>query len=214
MNENHERKDRNPHMTTKVMTPAIHALLRSQHHLPSYESRERTNLATDFGTHYADNNFEDRSASRTEETASEINASPNDNLALKYPSQALAQNRAQFWATLIAASLTFSFGISLISLAAYGYIALGHSLQVAAIEALLSIICEAVAVLFFRQLNETRKHTVEMYDRLRFDERIAVAIGLTESIEDLSIRSATKAKLVPLLVKPQHFSVNRTKGRV
>ena len=135
-----------------------------------------------------------------------------DDLALSYPSQALAQNRVQFWATLIAASLTLGFGIYLIGIAVYGYIALGQSLQVAAIEAFLSIILDAVSVLFFRQLNETRKYNVEMYDRMRFDERMAEAIRLTDSIDDPSTKSDTKAKLVLLLAKPQYLSIKPSKS--
>ena len=145
---------------------------------------------------------------------SDIEQPAKDDLALSYPRQALAQNRAQFWATLIAASLTLGFGIYLIGIAVYGYIALGHSLQVAAIETFLSIILDAVSVLFFRQLNETRKYNVEMYDRMRFDERMAEAIRLTESIDDPSTRSDTKAKLVLLLVKPQYLSIKQSKDRV
>ena len=137
-----------------------------------------------------------------------------DDLALSYPRQALAQNRVQFWATLIAASLTLGFGIYLIGIAVYGYIALGHSLQVAAIETFLSIILDAESVLFFRQLNETRKYNVEIYDRMRFDERIAEAIRLAESIDDPSTRSNTKAKLVLMLAKPQYLSIKQPKGRV
>ena len=135
-----------------------------------------------------------------------------DDLALSYPRQALAQNRVQFWATLIAASLTLGLGIYLIAIAVYGYIALGQSLQIAAIEAFLSMILDLASVLYFRQLRETRKYNVEMYDRMRFDERIAEAIRLTESIDDPTTRSDTKAKLVLLLLKPQYLSGKRSKG--
>lgn len=128
-----------------------------------------------------------------------------DDLA-SYPRQAIAQNRVQFWATLIAASLTLGLGIYLIAIAVYGYIALGQSLQVASIEAFLSMILDLASVLYFRQLNETRKYNVEMYDRMRFDERVAEAIRLTESIDNPIMRSDTKVKLVLLLVKPQYLS--------
>jgi hypothetical protein len=136
-----------------------------------------------------------------------------DDLA-SYPRQALAQNRVQFWATLIAASLTLGLGIYLIAIAVYGYIALRQSLQVASIEAFLSMILDLASVLYFRQLNETRKYNVEMYDRMRFDERVAGAITLTESIDDPIIRSETKAKLVLLLIKPQYLSVKHSKDRL
>lgn len=131
-------------------------------------------------------------------------------VALSYPQQALSQNRVQFWVTLIAASLVLGFGIYLIGVAAYGYLVLGQSLQVTAIETLLSIILDAVSVLFFRQLNETRKHSVQIYDRMRFDQRVTEAIKLSESIDDLSTRSATKAKLVLLLVKTEDLSITRS----
>lgn len=50
---------------TKAPTPAIHALLRSKDHLSADEIQEITNMVPDFAARYADDYFEDRSASRT-----------------------------------------------------------------------------------------------------------------------------------------------------
>ena len=50
---------------TKTPTPAIHALLRSQHHLPADEIREINNIVPDFAARYVNDYLQDRAASRT-----------------------------------------------------------------------------------------------------------------------------------------------------
>lgn len=128
----------------------------------------------------------------------------SDRYTVSHQEQALDHNHVQFWASLIAASVAFGLGIGLIAFVGYGLFALGLSWQVAAVETLISLALKAVSVLFFRQMNETRKHAVAMYDRVRFDEQTRLVIKFLETITDPSERGEVLDKIKPLLMSTPH----------
>ena len=108
-----------------------------------------------------------------------------------YHRQALAQARAQFWFSIIAASIGFIVIISaLLS---------GSSSDRTGIEILYNsfpgIVIDAVAALFFRQAGETRERATALYDRLRTDDQRGRALALVNSIDDANVRNAVKAEV-------------------
>jgi hypothetical protein len=106
-----------------------------------------------------------------------------------YHTQALAQAASQFWFSITAAS----FGFLLIMYT--GFTALrSKEPEIALLNTLPGIAIEAVAALFFRQAEGTRKRATELYDRLRSDDRQTQAILLIESIENPTLRDIVKAQ--------------------
>jgi hypothetical protein len=106
-----------------------------------------------------------------------------------YHTQALSQAAAQFWFSLSAATIGFLLII---------YIGFFNSLrrqpQITLLNTLPGIAIEAVAALFFKQAEETRKRATELYDRLRSDDKQTQAINLIESIENQELRDLVKAQ--------------------
>jgi hypothetical protein len=110
-------------------------------------------------------------------------------LIQNYHTQALAQAASQFWFSITAAS----FGFLLIMYT--GFTALrAKEPEIALLNTLPGIAIEAVAALFFRQAEGTRKRATELYDRLRSDDRQTQAILLIESIENPTLRDIVKAQ--------------------
>ncbi|AFZ00056.1 TRADD-N-associated membrane domain-containing protein [Calothrix sp. PCC 6303] len=106
-----------------------------------------------------------------------------------YHTQALSQAASQFWFSITAAS----FGFLLIMYT--GFTALrAKEPEIALLNTLPGIAIEAVAALFFRQAEGTRKRATELYDRLRSDDRQTQAIMLIESIESPNLRDIVKAQ--------------------
>ncbi|ARV57318.1 hypothetical protein BZZ01_00585 [Nostocales cyanobacterium HT-58-2] len=106
-----------------------------------------------------------------------------------YHTQALAQAAAQFWFSLSAATIGFLLII---------YIGFFNSLrqqpQITFLNTFPGIAIEAVAVLFFRQAEDTRKRATQLYDRLRLDDKQTQAIALIESIQNEELRDLVKAQ--------------------
>jgi hypothetical protein len=110
-------------------------------------------------------------------------------LIQNYHTQALAQAASQFWFSITAAS----FGFLLIMYT--GFTALrAKEPEIALLNTIPGIAIEAVAALFFRQAEGTRKRATELYDRLRSDDRQTQAILLIESIENPALRDIVKAQ--------------------
>jgi hypothetical protein len=114
--------------------------------------------------------------------------SPVEDLISSYHEQALGQARAQFWFSIIAATVgfvwIFLFGADS-----------GSSNSNMFGRILPGVVMDAVAFLFFRQASETRQRATELYDRLRRDKLVSESIALVSSIEDIRIRSVVKAQI-------------------
>ncbi|NOJ91441.1 hypothetical protein HMI51_00550 [Corallococcus coralloides] len=105
-----------------------------------------------------------------------------------YHEQALEQAKAQFWFSIVAATVGFAWilysgtGIDAGNLATISKILPG-------------VVMDAVAFLFFRQASETRQRATEFYDRLRRDKQLTESVALVSAIEDVRVRSAVKAQI-------------------
>ncbi|KAB8319124.1 hypothetical protein SD81_009420 [Tolypothrix campylonemoides VB511288] len=131
------------------------------------------------------------SASRPQ-TTDEVHSSLSSiaaELIENYHTQALTQAAAQFWFSVSAATIGFLFIM---------YIGFFYSLRrqphLTLLNTLPGIAIEAVAALFFKQAEETRKRATELYDRLRLDDKQTQAITLIESIENQELRDFVKAQ--------------------
>lgn len=109
-------------------------------------------------------------------------------LVTGYHQQALSQAKVQFWFSVIAATTGFVFII---------YSASDVSLDnlASTLKILPGVIIDAVALLFFRQAEQTRERATALYDRLRTDNQMRNAKAIVESIEDVQIKSAVKAQM-------------------
>ncbi|BAY44871.1 hypothetical protein SAMD00079811_24730 [Scytonema sp. HK-05] len=67
---------------------------------------------------------------------------------------------------------------------------------------------EAVAALFFKQAEDTRKRATELYNRLRLDDKQTQAISLIESIENQELRDFVKAQWALQIVGLESHSVD------
>jgi hypothetical protein len=115
-------------------------------------------------------------------------ASAVENLINNYHEQALSQAKAQFWFSVVAATVGFAW----ILIAGTGITAENLA---SVTKTLPGVVMDAVAFLFFRQASETRQRATELYDRLRRDKQMSEAVELVSSIEDLRVRSAVKAQI-------------------
>ena len=111
-----------------------------------------------------------------------------EELVNSYHQQALSQARVQFWFSVIAAMVGF------------GYILYSASLfsednWVTILNILPGVVIDTVALLFFRQAEQTRQRATELYDRLRSDSQAIMAKDLLSSIEDTKIRSIAQAQI-------------------
>jgi hypothetical protein len=132
------------------------------------------------------------SASRPQNITDEAHSSLSSiaaELIESYHTQALTQAAAQFWFSISAATIGFLFIM---------YIGFFYSLkrqpQLTLLNTLPGIAIEAVAALFFKQAEDTRKRATELYDRLRLDDKQTQAITLIESIENQELRDFVKAQ--------------------
>jgi hypothetical protein len=105
-----------------------------------------------------------------------------------YHEQALSQSRFQFWFSTVAA--TVGFGLIIY----FGFTIRAENLRTV-FNILPGAVIDVVSLLFFRQAAETRKRATDLYDRLRADKQISECINLVGSIEDIKIKSATKAQI-------------------
>ncbi|HEY6873144.1 MAG TPA: hypothetical protein VI298_10505 [Geobacteraceae bacterium] len=111
-----------------------------------------------------------------------------ENLINNYHEQALSQAKAQFWFSVVAASIGFAW-----ILFAGGDIKPDNFVTVS--KTLPGVVMDAVAFLFFKQASETRQRATELYDRLRKDKLVSESVSLVSSIEDIRVRSAVKAQI-------------------
>ena len=132
------------------------------------------------------------SASRPQNITDEAHTSLSSiaaELIESYHTQALTQAAAQFWFSVSAATIGFLFIM---------YIGFFYSLkrqpQLTLLNTLPGIAIEAVAALFFKQAEDTRKRATELYDRLRLDDKQTQAITLIQSIENQELRDFVKAQ--------------------
>lgn len=109
-------------------------------------------------------------------------------LVTGYHQQALSQAKVQFWFSVIAATVGFIFIIF-----SANSITLDQLSSV--IKIVPGVIIDAVALLFFRQAEQTRERATALYDRLRADNQMRNAKAIVESIEDIQIKSAVKAQI-------------------
>ncbi|TMP26984.1 hypothetical protein CWB99_10360 [Pseudoalteromonas rubra] len=109
-------------------------------------------------------------------------------LVTGYHQQALSQAKVQFWFSVAAATTGFGFII---------YSASGITVEnlASVLKILPGVIIDAVALLFFRQAEQTRERATALYDRLRTDNQMRNAKAIVESIEDIQIKSAVKAQM-------------------
>ncbi|MEC4812059.1 MAG: hypothetical protein SAK29_02075 [Scytonema sp. PMC 1069.18] len=124
-------------------------------------------------------------------------------LVENYHTQALSQAATQFWFSLAAASM----GFIVILYTAFGSFR-GRQVYITLLNTLPGIAIEAVAALFFKQAEETRKRATELYDRLRMDDRQTQALALIESIQNQELKDLVKAQWALRIVGVKSDSVN------
>jgi hypothetical protein len=115
-----------------------------------------------------------------------------------YCERALRQAKAQFWFSVVAATVGFAWivysclenqtdKLSTISKIMPGTVFVAVIMPGAVIG--------AVAYMLFRQASETRERATELCDRLRDDRLITESASLISSIEDVRLRDMAKAHL-------------------
>ena len=110
-----------------------------------------------------------------------------ESLVNSYHQQALFQASVQFWFSVIAATVGFLY----ILYAAADFQADNWA---SLLKVLPGVVIDAVAVLFFRQAEQTRQRATELYDRLRIDSNTLVAKEVLSSIEEVKIRSIAERR--------------------
>ena len=111
-----------------------------------------------------------------------------ESLVNSYHQQALFQASVQFWFSVVAATVGFLY----ILYAAADFQADNWA---SLLKVLPGVVIDAVAVLFFRQAEQTRQRATELYDRLRIDSNTLVAKEVLSSIEEVKIRSIAQAQI-------------------
>jgi hypothetical protein len=111
-----------------------------------------------------------------------------EHLISGYHEQALSQARAQFWFSVVAATVGFAWIL-------YAGTDINAENLASATKILPGVVMDAVAFLFFKQASETRQRATDLYDRLRRDKQMAESVSLVSSIEDVRVRSAVKAQI-------------------
>jgi hypothetical protein len=124
-------------------------------------------------------------------------------LIQNYHTQALSQAATQFWFSLTAASI----GFIVILYTAFGSLR-GRQVYITLLNTLPGVAIEAVAALFFKQAEDTRKRATELYDRLRVDDKQTQALALIESIQNQELKDLVKAQWALLIVGLEPHSVN------
>jgi hypothetical protein len=121
-------------------------------------------------------------------TENSVTSPAVESLINNYHEQALSQARAQFWFSIVAASMGFIWIlIAAADIRPDNFATISKTLP--------GVVMDAVAFLFFRQASETRQRATELYDRLRRDKQMTESLRLVTSIEDLRVRSAVKAQM-------------------
>lgn len=105
-----------------------------------------------------------------------------------YHQQALSQAKVQFWFSVAAATVGFSYILFAASRTADGSLSI-------VLNVLPGVVIDAVAFLFFKQAEQTRERATALYDRLRQDNQIEGAREMVESIDDLQVRSLVNAQI-------------------
>jgi ABC-type molybdate transport system substrate-binding protein len=105
-----------------------------------------------------------------------------------YHQQALSQARVQFWFSVVAATLGFIYIV-------YSATTTSVDQTASILKILPGVVIDAVALLFFRQAEQTRQRATELYDRLRKDSQMAMAHKILESITDSQIKSLAQAQI-------------------
>lgn len=105
-----------------------------------------------------------------------------------YHRQALSQAKIQFWFSVAAATVGFSWIM-------YAATTIEPSNFATYLTTLPGVIIDAVAVLFFKQAEDTRQRATELYDRLRDDNRDNQSILMVKEIPDEQIKSITQAQI-------------------
>ncbi len=109
-------------------------------------------------------------------------------LVTGYHQQALSQARVQFWFSIVAATVGFAYILFAATRTMDG------SFNVT-LNVLPGVVIDAVALLFFKQAEQTRERATALYDRLRQDSQIENAREIVESINDVHVRSLVKAQI-------------------
>ncbi len=105
-----------------------------------------------------------------------------------YHHQALSQAKVQFWFSIIAATVGFVF--ILVSASTTQLDTLAGVLKIVP-----GVIIDAVALLFFRQAEQTRQRATELYDRLRKDSQMTMSQRILDAITDPQIKSIAQAQI-------------------
>lgn len=112
-----------------------------------------------------------------------------EGLIENYHKQALTQAGFQFWFSAIAA--VFGLGFITMSL----FFAESTNAYEKVVGSLPGVMINVIAVLFFKQAEQTRQRATDLYDRLRTDKEREVAIKLIEDIDDQNLKSIARAQL-------------------
>jgi hypothetical protein len=131
----------------------------------------------------------DRSRARLENDSPQGRARLVETLVDSYHRQALDQARFQFWFSVVAATAGFIWILGTGAMAALEQSLSGFS------KIIPGTVIEAVALLFFKQAEQTRQRATALYDRLRTDNLNTQAVEIVSSIEDPTLRSAVRAQL-------------------
>lgn len=111
-----------------------------------------------------------------------------EDLVKNYHKQALSQAKIQFWFSVFAATIGFTFIL-------YSAFSKETDPSSMALTILPGVIIDVIAALFFQQAERTRQRATEFYDRLRTDSHAAMAQDLLNKIEDTQIRSIAQAQM-------------------
>jgi len=111
-----------------------------------------------------------------------------EELVNSYHQQALSQARVQFWFSVVAATVGFLYIL-------YAATAFSADNWLTILKTLPGVVIDAVALMFFRQAEQTRERATELYDRLRSDSQAVMAKELLATINDDKVRSVAQAQI-------------------
>lgn len=106
-----------------------------------------------------------------------------------YHNQALQQANIQFWFSIFASVLGFSFIFLIVFLEKdktwYEYI----------LKTLPGVIVEVISVLFISQARETRERATNLFKELNYDNKIEKSVDIANTIDNNDVKSDVKAKI-------------------
>ncbi|WP_051677201.1 TRADD-N-associated membrane domain-containing protein [Maridesulfovibrio frigidus] len=105
-----------------------------------------------------------------------------------YHHQALAQAKVQFWFSVVAATVGFVLII-------YKAALISPDVFSSYMQIMPGVVIDGVALLFFKQSEQTRERATALYDRLRSDNQMLKSQCLVESIENKDISAVVKAQI-------------------